>query len=107
MLHRNVRSLANKLGVYSEKEGHLKITFASNALQKCKVPILVPSQMKKSAMQDMGHKAMTYAGCQGLTAPRVQILLDNHTTLLRQGAVHLSLQSCGFHPLYQYRPKQF
>nr|AIL23132.1 polymerase protein [synthetic construct] len=77
--HRNVRSLANKLGVYSEKEGHLKITFASNALQKCKVPILVPSQMKKGAMQDIGHKSMTYAGCQGLTAQRVQILLDNHT----------------------------
>nr|QIZ03225.1 RNA-dependent RNA polymerase [Pepino mosaic virus] len=77
--HRNVRSLANKLGVYSEKEGHLKITFASHALQKCKVPILVPSQMKKSAMLDIGHKSMTYAGCQGLTAPKVQILLDNHT----------------------------
>ena len=35
--------------------------------------------MKKSAMLDIGHKSMTYAGCQGLTAPKVQILLDNHT----------------------------
>ncbi|ABG48660.1 ORF 1 [Malva mosaic virus] len=77
--HRNVKQLANKLGVYSEREGKLKVNFASHHLKASRTPILVPSTMKRNAMADMGHHSMTYAGCQGLTAPKVQILLDNHT----------------------------
>ncbi|BAG12158.1 RNA dependent RNA polymerase [Asparagus virus 3] len=77
--HRNVQSLANKLGVYSERQGRLKINFASHHLKASRTPLLVPSTMKRNAMADMGHHSMTYAGCQGLTAPKIQILLDSHT----------------------------
>nr|AIL23155.1 replicase [Asparagus virus 3] len=77
--HRNVQGLANKLGVYSERPGKLKVHFASHHLKASRTPLLVPSTMKRNAMSDMGHHSMTYAGCQGLTAPKVQILLDNHT----------------------------
>nr|QED43054.1 RdRp [Asparagus virus 3] len=77
--HRNVQALANKLGVYSERQGRLKVNFASHHLKASRTPLLVPSTMKRNAMADMGHHSMTYAGCQGLTAPKIQILLDNHT----------------------------
>ncbi|CAC87086.1 RNA polymerase [Asparagus virus 3] len=77
--HRNVQALANKLGVYSERQGRLKVNFASHHLKASRTPLLVPSTMKRNAMADMGHHGMTYAGCQGLTAPKIQILLDNHT----------------------------
>nr|WCC59453.1 186K protein [Narcissus mosaic virus] len=89
--HRNVKDLANKLGVYSEREGKLKVNFASHHLKASRIPMLVPSTMKRNAMFDMGHHSMTYAGCQGLTAPKIQILLDNHTQFCSERVLYTCL----------------
>ncbi|BAE44211.1 replicase protein [Potexvirus ecsalstroemeriae] len=89
--HRNVKDLANKLGVYSERQGSLKITMASHHLKQSRIPLLVPSTMKRNAMLDIGHRCMTYAGCQGLTAPKVQILLDQHTQHCSERVLYTAL----------------
>nr|QNT12101.1 RNA-dependent RNA polymerase [Plantain virus X] len=89
--HRNVRDLANKLGVYSERPGKCKINFTSCHLKASKIPILVPSTFKKNAMAEMGHNSMTYAGCQGLTAAKVQIVLDNHTSQCSERVIYTCL----------------
>ena len=91
--HRNIRSLANKLGVYSEKEGHLKITLLT-CLTKVQSANFSSFSNEKNAMLDIGHKSMTYAGCQGLTAPKVQILLDNHTQHCSDRVLYTCLSLC-------------
>ncbi|AHB87033.1 putative RNA-dependent RNA polymerase [Potexvirus nesignambrosiae] len=87
--HRNRRDLANKLGVYSERDGTTTITHGSTILPGA--PVLAPSLMKKSLLGDGGHRSMTYAGCQGLTAPKVQILLDNNTPLCSDKVMYTAL----------------
>ncbi|KAB1721164.1 hypothetical protein FNE72_28310 [Klebsiella pneumoniae] len=75
--HRNFQDLANALGVYSEKNGMTCLTM--NSQFKKGWPILVPSYHKMQNYSSMGVRCMTYAGSQGLTAPKVQILLDFDT----------------------------
>nr|UCU83254.1 replicase [Bamboo mosaic virus]UCU83264.1 replicase [Bamboo mosaic virus]UCU83269.1 replicase [Bamboo mosaic virus]UCU83274.1 replicase [Bamboo mosaic virus] len=75
--HRNNKDLANALGVYSEKQGKTRVT-VSNHIEDGR-HTLVPSQIKQRNYVSMGRKTSTYAGCQGITAPRVQIIVDNDT----------------------------
>nr|AAB71853.1 RNA replicase [Cymbidium mosaic virus] len=89
--HRNVAELACLLGVYSERQGKLTVSFSTAPLSKGKVPILVPSRMKQEAFADVGNRCMTYAGCQGLTAPKIQILIDNHTTFCSEQTLYTCL----------------
>lgn len=87
--HRNKKDLANKLGVYSEVSGFTEITHSSSPIPG--LHILVPSLYKKQAFSEMGHKASTYAGCQGITAPKVQILLSEETTLCSKEVLYTAL----------------
>ncbi|CAN88808.1 RNA-dependent RNA polymerase [Lettuce virus X] len=89
--HRNVTGLANKLGVYSERQGKLRVSFSTHHLKGSRIPLLVPSNLKRNAFLDVGHRTMTYAGCQGLTAPKVQILLDNHTEMCSERVLYTAL----------------
>ncbi|ARG47536.1 RNA-dependent RNA polymerase [Cassava virus X] len=75
--HRNRKDLANALNVYSEKEGTTAIHYSSNVVEG--QAVLCPTTIKQKALQELGHKALTYSSCQGLTAPKIQILLDSST----------------------------
>nr|AMN10083.1 RNA-dependent RNA polymerase [Plantago asiatica mosaic virus] len=87
--HRNSKYLANKLGVYSANSCPLNVTYGFQPLPG--MHLLVPSLVKKAAFTDVGHKVSTYAGCQGITAPRVQILLDNDTTMCTKEVLYTAL----------------
>ncbi|QYF50226.1 MAG: putative replication protein [Beijing sediment alphaflexivirus] len=87
--HRNRKDLANMLGVYSEVEGETRIT--CSALTMHGWPIIAPSLAKKTCLTELGHRAYSYAGCQGLTTPCVQVLLDNNTALCSQEAMYTTL----------------
>nr|AMY62723.1 RNA-dependent RNA polymerase [Plantago asiatica mosaic virus] len=87
--HRNSKFLANKLGVYSSNSCPLKVTYGFQPQPG--LHLLVPSLMKKAAFTDAGHKVSTYAGCQGITAPRVQILLDSDTTMCTKEVLYTAL----------------
>ena len=77
--HRNKKDLANKLGVYSEVTGVTQISISTTVIPG--LHLLVPSLFRKKAFSEMGHKTSTYAGCQGITAPKIQILLSEETPL--------------------------
>nr|ANH10860.1 RdRp polymerase [Opuntia virus X]ATU47236.1 replicase [Opuntia virus X] len=87
--HRNKQDLANMLGVYSEVAGTTSITMSPTVIPDRH--LLVPSLYKKMAYSEMGHKVSTYAGCQGLTAPSVQILIDNDTPMCSQQVMYTAL----------------
>lgn len=87
--HRNKKDLANKLGVYSEKTGLTEITHGTTPIPG--LHMLVPSLYKKQAFTEMGHKVSTYAGCQGITAPKIQILLTEETSLCSQEVLYTAL----------------
>ncbi|AIB00369.1 RNA dependent RNA polymerase [Yam virus X] len=87
--HRNCRTLANALGVYSEVDTELKISHSSHVSDG--IPVICPSHLKSEAIQELGRKSMTYAGCQGLTAPKVQILLDTNTPLCSTKVMYTAL----------------
>jgi hypothetical protein len=87
--HRNRQDLANRLGVYSEVEGETKITLSGLTVQGW--PLLSPSQAKKECLRELGNVAYSYAGCQGLTTPCVQILLDNNTALCSKQVMYTAL----------------
>ncbi|ASJ78784.1 RNA-dependent RNA polymerase [Vanilla virus X] len=86
--HRNCSELANPLGVYSENFLPLKLALSS---QVSDGPILVPSQLKSEALHELGRKAYTYAGCQGLTTPSIQIMLDQNTPLCSNEVIYTAL----------------
>nr|WRN92116.1 RNA-dependent RNA polymerase [Citrus yellow vein clearing virus] len=87
--HRNAKTFANALGVYSEKE--IPTTITCSSYQKSGWPTLVPSILKRTALNDMGQRSLTYAGCQGLTTPKVQIVLDNATPLCSDKVMYTAL----------------
>ncbi|ANW11492.1 RdRp [Senna mosaic virus] len=87
--HRNKRDLANRFGVYSEVTGVTEITHGSTPIPGRHM--LVPSIYKKLAFTEMGHKVSTYAGCQGITAPSVQILLTEETALCSKEVMYTAL----------------
>nr|UEP18564.1 MAG: RNA-dependent RNA polymerase [Physalis virus X] len=87
--HRNAKSIANMLGVYSEKEMEISITHTSQP--KSGWPTLVPSTIKRDLLNELGRKTYTYAGCQGLTTPKVQIVLDSSTTLCSEEVFYTAL----------------
>ncbi|BAE66615.1 replicase protein [Nerine virus X] len=87
--HRNPRNLANALGIYSEAPGRTTITMSSRPMTGW--PILSPSCAKKTCFGEMGHVAHTYAGCQGLTAPKIQMVLDNNTPLCTTEVMYTAL----------------
>nr|APG77761.1 hypothetical protein [Hubei alphaflexi-like virus] len=87
--HRNVKTLANALGVYSEVDKPLQVTCTSSFQEGW--PVLAPSMIKKAALADLGRKAHTYAGCQGLTTSKVQILLDTNTPLCSNQVMYTAL----------------
>ncbi|BAA02082.1 replicase [Strawberry mild yellow edge virus] len=87
--HRNVKRLANALGVYGERDEPLKVTCSSHVYDGW--PVLAPGLLKAGNLAECGRRAFTYAGCQGLTAPRVQILLDNDTPLCSQRVMYTAL----------------
>ena len=87
--HRNKKDLANKLGVYSEVTGLTQITQSSSPIPG--LHLLVPSLYKKQAFAEMGHRVSTYAGCQGITAPKVQILLTEETALCSREVIYTAL----------------
>jgi hypothetical protein len=72
--HRNRQDLANALGVYSEVPGKTSVTYSRHIKEG--YHNLTPSQMKQRNYASLGRRASTYAGCQGITAPRVQIIID-------------------------------
>ncbi|BAJ17497.1 RNA-dependent RNA polymerase, partial [Lagenaria mild mosaic virus] len=87
--HRNKKDLANKLGVYSEVTGITQVSISSTPIPG--LHLLVPSLFRKKAFSEMGHKTSTYAGCQGITAPKVQILLTEETPLCSQEVLYTAL----------------
>nr|WVH45225.1 RNA-dependent RNA polymerase [Citrus yellow mottle-associated virus] len=87
--HRNAKTFANALGVYSEKD--IATSVSCSSYQKSGWPTLVPSILKRTALNDMGQRSLTYAGCQGLTTPRVQIVLDNATPLCSEQVMYTAL----------------
>jgi len=87
--HRNKQDLARFLGVYSEKTGLTSISMSSRPEPDWH--LLVPSLIKKRSYTEMGYKTSTYAGCQGITADRVQILLDTDTTLCSDQVLYTAL----------------
>nr|DAZ85793.1 TPA_asm: replicase [Cardamom virus X] len=87
--HRNRKDLANKLGIYSELEGTTRITQSATVMHGW--PIIAPSLAKKTCLTELGHRAYSYAGCQGLTTPNVQVLLDNNTALCSAEAMYTTL----------------
>nr|AZF99036.1 orf1 [Papaya mosaic virus] len=87
--HRNKKDLANKLGVYSERTGLTEVTFGNTPIPG--LHLLVPSLYKKQAFSEMGHKVSTYAGCQGITAPKVQVLLTEETALCSREVLYTAL----------------
>nr|UOF93071.1 replication-associated protein [Zygocactus virus X] len=87
--HRNRKDLANMLGVYSETEGRTVITMDSTILPGRH--LLVPSMFKKQAYGELGHKVSTYAGCQGITANEIQILIDSDTPMCSQNVMYTAL----------------
>nr|WBY51303.1 RNA-dependent RNA polymerase [Lily virus X] len=87
--HRNRQDLANMLGVYSETSGVTRITCSSLVMGGW--PIIAPSLAKKTCLTELGHRAYSYAGCQGLTTPSVQVLLDNNTPLCSPAAMYTTL----------------
>nr|QQG34575.1 RdRp [Ferula potexvirus 1] len=87
--HRNAARIATALGVYSENDIEAKITVSSQMKEGW--PTLTPSLEKKACLSEMGRKSFTYAGCQGLTAPKIQILLDSNTPLCSQNVLYTAL----------------
>nr|QYL30857.1 RNA-dependent RNA polymerase [Cassava common mosaic virus] len=87
--HRNAKKLANMLGVYSDNKKELKITHGFQPIKD--IHLLVPSLVKKAAFSEAGHKTSTYAGCQGITAHKVQILLDSDTPMCSQEVLYTAL----------------
>ncbi|ACN58194.1 replicase [Potexvirus ecsallii] len=87
--HRNKQDLARMLGVYSERTGLTSISMSSRPLTD--THLLVPSIIKKRTYMELGYKTSTYAGCQGITAPRLQILLDCDTTLCADEVLYTAL----------------
>nr|UOF93407.1 replication-associated protein [Viola mottle virus] len=87
--HRNAKELANKLGVYSSNPSPLHVSYGFRP--EPGLHLLVPSLVKKAAFADAGHKVSTYAGCQGITAPKVQILLDSDTTMCSPEVLYTAL----------------
>ncbi|QCY52829.1 RNA-dependent RNA polymerase [Euonymus yellow mottle associated virus] len=87
--HRNCKEIANTLGVYSSCESPASITMSSQFVDER--PILVPSMIKKTSLSELGRKAYTYAGCQGLTTPSIQIVLDDHTPLCSSEVMYTAL----------------
>ena len=46
---------------------------------------------KKQAYGELGHKVSTYAGCQGITANEIQILIDSDTPMCSQQVMYTAL----------------
>jgi hypothetical protein len=87
--HRNRKDVANALGVYSELEARTPIEVKTNIASGS--PVLCPTTIKQQALLDMGHRAMTYSSCQGLTAGHVQILIDSNTPLCCERTLYTAL----------------
>ncbi|UTQ50731.1 MAG: polyprotein (methyl transferase, helicase, RdRP) [Plant associated potexvirus 1] len=87
--HRNVDTIATALGVYSENPKPAQITCSSSMKEGW--PTLTPSLEKKACLQEMGRVSHTYAGCQGLTAPKIQVLLDTNTPLCSEKVLYTAL----------------
>ncbi|AXK15640.1 RNA-dependent RNA polymerase [Turtle grass virus X] len=87
--HRNPQRLANALGVYSEVHRDFKVSYSRHIRDG--YHNLVPSQLKMRNYGSLGHKSSTYAGCQGITAGRVQIILDNDTSFCTRQVMYTAL----------------
>nr|QVW10166.1 replicase protein [Cnidium virus X] len=87
--HRNALKIASALGVYAENTIPAKITCSSQMKEGW--PTLTPSLEKKACLQEMGRSSYTYAGCQGLTTPKIQILLDTNTPLCSEKVLYTAL----------------
>nr|QYF50164.1 MAG: replicase [Xinjiang sediment alphaflexi-like virus 1] len=87
--HRNARRLANALGVCGLNHIPLRVAVAPAPVEGW--PILVPGTKKKNALAEAETRAMTYAGCQGLTAPKVNIMIDNATQHCSERVLYTAL----------------
>ncbi|AAL17722.1 158kDa replicase [Botrytis virus X] len=87
--HRQPRRLANVLGTHSSK------TSGGAVLEADMIPddatVLVPSRVEQAKLIDLNRRAMTYAGCQGLTAKNVTIVLDRDTPLCTDETMYTAL----------------
>nr|QYF50140.1 MAG: putative replicase [Inner Mongolia alphaflexi-like virus 1] len=87
--HRNVKTLANAVGVCGSIDRPLRVT--TSAAPNNQWPILVPGTKKKNALAEAETRALTYAGCQGLTAPKVNIIVDNATPNCSERTLYTAL----------------
>jgi hypothetical protein len=87
--HRNPTKLANALGVYSELHSPFRVSYSRHIREG--YHNLVPSQLKMRNYSSLGHKSSTYAGCQGITAGRVQIILDSDTAFCTRQVMYTAL----------------
>nr|UOF93380.1 replication-associated protein [Plantago yellow mosaic virus] len=87
--HRNKQDLARFLGVYSERTGITTVTMSARPLKD--THLLVPSMLQKKTYTELGYKTSTYAGCQGITAPYVQVLLNSDTCLCSEKVLYTAL----------------
>ncbi|WEQ03311.1 replicase [Sclerotinia sclerotiorum alphaflexivirus 1] len=87
--HRQPRRLANPLDVFSSHDRPATVT--TTDLTPTDRPLLVPSLKTKMILTEHGKRAMTYAGCQGLTVPHVAMLLDHSTINVDETALYTAL----------------
>lgn len=86
--HRNPKNIAEKIGVYSEKpDGPIIVTDRIPD----KSTLLVPSIKEVQLYGDAGHSAYTYAGCQGLTLPTVNLVISSSTPLCSERVMYTAL----------------
>ncbi|WLG65288.1 replicase [Sclerotinia sclerotiorum alphaflexivirus 2] len=87
--HRQPRRFANPLSVFSGNRHSGSVDTAA------KIPddatVLVPSSAKSLQLSEMGRRAMTYAGCQGLTVKHLVICLDKDTPLCSDRVMYTAL----------------
>lgn len=87
--HRNPKNIANALEVFAARSDDGLVSYSEWTLDDS--PILVPSTTTVTAFEDYGHGSYTYAGCQGLTKPKVQIFLNSNTLLCSDRVMYTAL----------------
>jgi len=87
--HRNPRNVANALFVHASRAdfGAVSEGPAINA----GLTVLVPSRASKDALNEMGHDSYTFAGCQGLTKPGINVVLDHSAPFCSDQVMYTAL----------------
>lgn len=75
--HRMPRNFGNALFVHTSRADDGAIGYGPSPPDDRAT--LIPSNVGKETLEDLGNEAYTYSGCQGLTRPHIAIVLDKDT----------------------------